>query len=183
MTTSFPVAQISNLEIEVMIGAGAALIAKFTWIIYLFGGFLILTGIKMLFAKDDGVHPEKNPVVKWFKRWMPVTKEYRADKFFVMENGVRHATPLFVVLILVECTDLIFAVDSIPAIFAVTTDPFIVYTSNVFAILGLRSLYFALAGVMHKFVYLKTGLALVLAFVGVKMLLGHSPWKIDTLVS
>jgi tellurite resistance protein TerC len=112
-----------------------------------------------------------------------VTNDYRGDKFFVRENGIRMATPLFVVLLLVEFSDLIFAVDSIPAIFAVTTDPFIVYTSNVFAILGLRSLYFVLAGVMDKFHYLKIGLGVVLSFVGVKMLLGHTPWKIDTLVS
>jgi tellurite resistance protein TerC len=114
---------------------------------------------------------------------MPVTPDYRGDKFFVRESGIRMATPLFVVLLLVEFSDLIFAVDSIPAIFAVTTDPFIVYTSNVFAILGLRSLYFALAGVMDKFHYLKIGLGVVLTFVGVKMLLAHSPWKLDTLVS
>ena len=114
---------------------------------------------------------------------MPVTPEYRGDKFFVREKGILMATPLFVVLLLVEFTDLIFAVDSIPAIFAVTKDPFIVYTSNVFAILGLRSLYFALSGVMDKFHYLKIGLGIVLTFVGVKMLLAHTPWKIDTLIS
>jgi len=167
----------------IMIVAGAALLTKFAWIIYVFGGFLILTGIKMIVKREEEIHPERNPVVKWFKRLMPVTADYRADKFFVRENGIRMATPLFVVLLLVEFTDLIFAVDSIPAIFAVTTDPFIVYTSNVFAILGLRSLYFALAGVMDKFHYLKIGLGVVLTFVGVKMLLGHSPYKIDTLVS
>src|SRR5512138_207993 len=167
----------------VMIVGGAALIAKFAWVIYIFGGFLVLTGIKMIVKKDEEIHPERNPVVKWFKRLMPVTSDYRGDKFFVRENGLRMATPLFVVLLLVEITDLIFAVDSIPAIFAVTTDPFIVYTSNVFAILGLRSLYFALAGVMDKFHYLKIGLGVVLAFVGVKMLLAHSAWKIDTLVA
>jgi len=167
----------------IMIVLGAALITKFTWIIYLFGGFLILTGIKMIVKRDEEIHPERNPVVRWFKKFMPVTKDYRADKFFVRENGILMATPLFVVLILVEFTDLIFAVDSIPAIFAVTTDPFIVYTSNVFAILGLRSLYFALAGVMDKFHYLKIGLGLVLTFVGVKMMLAHSPYKIDTLIS
>ena len=126
---------------------------------------------------------ERNPVVKWFKRLMPVTSDYRGDKFFVRENGVRMATPLFVVLLLVEISDVIFAVDSIPAIFAVTTDPFIVYTSNVFAILGLRSLYFALAGVMDKFHYLKIGLGVVLTFVGVKMFLGHTAYKIDTHLS
>lgn len=167
----------------VMIGAGVALITRFTWIIYIFGAFLILTGIKMIVKREEEIHPERNPVVRWFKKLMPVTSDYREDHFFVRENGLRMATPLFVVLLLVEFTDLIFAVDSIPAIFAVTTDPFIVYTSNVFAILGLRSLYFALAGVMDKFHYLKIGLGVVLAFVGVKMLLSHSPWKLDTLVS
>ena len=167
----------------VMILVGAALIAKFAWIIYVFGAFLILTGIKMIFKKEEEIHPERNPLVRLFKRFMPVTSDYRADKFFVREKGILMATPLFVVLLLVEFTDLIFAVDSIPAIFAVTKDPFIVYTSNVFAILGLRSLYFALSGVMDKFHYLKIGLGVVLTFVGVKMLLGHTPWKIDTLVS
>ncbi len=167
----------------IMIAAGAALIAKFAWIIYVFGGFLILTGIKMIVKREEEIHPERNPVVRWFKKLMPVTPEYRGDKFFVRENGIRMATPLFVVLLLVEFSDLIFAVDSIPAIFAVTKDPFIVYTSNVFAILGLRSLYFALAGVMDKFHYLKIGLGVVLSFVGVKMILAHTAWKIDTLVS
>ena len=167
----------------IMIAAGAALITRFTWVVYLFGAFLILTGIKMVLKREEEIHPERNPVVRWFKRLMPVTADYRRDKFFVLENGRRHATPLFVVLLLVEVSDLIFAVDSIPAIFAVTTDPFIVYTSNVFAILGLRSRYFALAGVMDKFHYLKIGLGAVLAFVGVKMLLAHTAYKIDTLVS
>jgi tellurite resistance protein TerC len=167
----------------VMIAAGAALITKFAWIIYVFGAFLILTGIKMIVKREEEIHPERNPVVRWFKKLMPVTSEYRGDRFFVRENGLRMATPLFVVLLLVEFTDLIFAVDSIPAIFAVTKDPFIVYTSNVFAILGLRSLYFALAGVMDKFHYLKIGLGVVLSFVGVKMILSHTAWKIDTLVS
>ena len=167
----------------VMIVLGAALITKFSWIIYIFGGFLILTGIKMIVKRDEEIHPERNPVVRWFKRLMPVTPDYRGDKFFVREDGVRKATPLFVALLLVEISDLIFAVDSIPAIFAVTKDPFIVYTSNVFAILGLRSLYFALAGVMDKFHYLKIGLGVVLTFVGVKMVLAHTAWKIDTLVS
>ncbi len=167
----------------IMIVAGTVLITKFSWIIYLFGAFLILTGLKMIFKKEEEMHPERNPVVRWFKKLMPVTSDYRGDKFFVRENGLRYATPLFVVLLLVEVSDVIFAVDSIPAIFAVTKDPFIVYTSNVFAILGLRSLYFALAGVLDKFHYLKIGLGAVLSFVGVKMLLGHTPWKIDTLVS
>ena len=167
----------------IMIVAGAALITKFSWIIYVFGAFLILTGIKMVFKREEEIHPERNPLVRLFKRFMPVTSDYRGDRFFVRENGILFATPLFVVLLLVEFTDLIFAVDSIPAIFAVTTDPFIVYTSNVFAILGLRSLYFALAGVMDKFHYLKIGLGVVLTFVGIKMLLVHTTYKIDTLVS
>lgn len=166
-----------------MIAAGAALITHFTWVIYLFGAFLIATGVKMVVKRSEEIHPERNPVVKWFKRLMPVTPDYREDRFFVRESNRLHATPLFVVLLLVEFTDLIFAVDSIPAIFAVTRDPFIVYTSNVFAILGLRSLYFALAGVMGKFHLLKTGLGVVLAFVGVKMLLAHTPYKIDTGIS
>jgi tellurite resistance protein TerC len=147
------------------------------------GAFLILTGIKMIVKREEEIHPERNPLVRWFKKLMPVTNDYRGDRFFVKENGIRMATPLFVVLLLVEFSDLIFAVDSIPAIFAVTKDPFIVYTSNVFAILGLRSLYFALAGVLDKFHYLKIGLGVVLSFVGVKMLLAHSPWKIDTHIS
>lgn len=163
----------------IMIGAGTILISKFAWIIYVFGAFLILTGIKMIVKREEEIHPERNPVVKWFKKLMPVTSDYRGSKFFVRENGVRMATPLFVVLLLVEISDVIFAVDSIPAIFAVTKDPFIVYTSNVFAILGLRSLYFALAGVMDKFHYLKIGLGVVLTFVGVKMFLGHTAYKID----
>ena len=167
----------------IMIFAGAALINQFTWIIYIFGAFLILTGIKMVVKRDEEIHPERNPIVHWFKRLMPVTNDYRGDKFIVWENGRRIATPLLLVLVCVEVSDLIFAVDSIPAIFAVTTDPFIVYTSNVFAILGLRSLYFALAGVMDKFHYLKVGLGVVLSFVGVKMLLAHTAWKISTLLS
>lgn len=167
----------------VMIFLGSALISQFAWIIYVFGAFLIVTGIKMMVKSDEEIHPERNPLVRWFRKLVPVTNDYRGDKFFVRENGIRMATPLFVVLIIVEVSDLIFAVDSIPAIFAVTTDPFIVYTSNVFAILGLRSLYFALAGVMDKFHFLKIGLGAVLAFVGVKMCLGHSPWKIDTSIS
>ncbi len=167
----------------IMIAAGAILIERFTWIVYLFGAFLILTGIKMLVKRNETLHPERNPVVNWFKKLVPVTPDYRGDRFFVREKGVLMATPMFVVLLLVEISDLIFAVDSISAIFAVTTDPFIVYTSNVFAILGLRSLYFALAGAVDKFHYLKTGLAVVLMFVGVKMLLAHSPWKLDTLLA
>jgi tellurite resistance protein TerC len=153
----------------IFIGAGAALLTRFHWIVYLFGAFLILTGLKMAFAPSKGLEPEKNPVVRLVRRLMPVSAEYHGQSFFVRQGGRLVATPLFLVLALVETTDLIFAVDSIPAIFAVTTDPFIVYTSNVFAMLGLRSLYFLLAGVMHRFHYLKQGLAAVLVFVGVKM--------------
>ncbi len=151
--------------------AGAALLERFHWIIYLFGAFLVLTGIKMAFTPEHGLEPEKNPVVRLVRRLMPVTSDYHGANFFVREDGRLAATPLFLVLLMVEFTDLVFAVDSIPAIFAVTRDPFLVYTSNVFAILGLRSLYFLLAGVMHKFHYLKLGLAAILVFVGVKMAL------------
>jgi tellurite resistance protein TerC len=173
-----------------LILVGAALIKEFHWIIWIFGAFLIFTGIRMAFHKDEELHPEANPLVKGLKRFMPVTHEYRGASFFVREAGKLMATPLLLVLLIVESTDLVFAVDSIPAIFAVTADPFIVYTSNVFAILGLRSLYFLLAGVMHKFHYLKLGLSAVLSFVGVKMLLpdlsefvtGVS-YKIPTLLS
>lgn len=150
---------------------GATLIKEFHWIIYLFGGFLIFTGIKMLLHRSEAIHPDRNPLLRLFRRLMPVTSTYEGDKFFVRRAGVLLATPLFLVLLLVESTDLIFAVDSIPAIFAVTQDPFIVYTSNVFAILGLRSLYFVLAGIIDRFYYLKTGLSAVLVFVGLKMVL------------
>ncbi|MEI7770944.1 MAG: TerC family protein [Chloroflexales bacterium] len=167
----------------VMIGLGAALIHEFSWIIYIFGGFLIFTGIRMAFHKDEELHPEDNPLIKLFRRLMPVTERYEGDKFFIRRAGVRMATPLFLVLLMIESTDLIFAVDSIPAIFAVTQDPFLVYTSNVFAILGLRSLYFVLAGVVNKFHYLKLGLSVVLTFVGVKMLLVDTAFKIPTLIS
>lgn len=154
-----------------LIVTGAALIAKFHWIIYVFGGFLVFTGVRMAFKMEGELRPDQNPLVRVLKRFMPVTADYREDRFFVKENGLTYATPLLMVLLVVEATDLIFAVDSIPAIFAVTTDSFIVYTSNVFAILGLRSLYFALAGVADKFHHLKMGLAAVLVFVGTKMLL------------
>jgi tellurite resistance protein TerC len=166
-----------------MIAVGAKLIAEFAWIIYVFGAFLILTGIKMIAKQETDIHPEKTLVVRLFRRFIPVTRDYHDGHFFVRHQGALMATPLFIALLVVEFTDLIFAVDSIPAIFAVTRDPFIVYTSNVFAILGLRSLYFALAGVLDKFHYLKFGLGLVLTFVGIKMLLGHSPWRIDTHIS
>jgi tellurite resistance protein TerC len=166
-----------------MIGLGVSLIHRFSWILYVFGGFLVVTGLKMAFSREKELHPEQNPVIRWFTRLVPVTREYHGDKFFVRINGKRVATPLMVVLLGVEVSDLIFAVDSIPAIFAVTLDPFIVYTSNVFAILGLRSMYFVLAGVMDKFHYLRTALGLVLGFVGLKMLLAHTAYKIDTLAA
>lgn len=151
--------------------AGVALLEKFHWMIYFFGALLIYTGYKMLVQIEREFDPEKSPIIKLFRRIMPVTNELHDGNFFVKQSGKRFATPLFLVLILVETTDLIFAVDSIPAILAITQDQFIVYTSNVFAILGLRSLYFALAGMMDKFRYLSKGLALILMFVGLKMLI------------
>jgi tellurite resistance protein TerC len=154
----------------IMIAAGTALLSTFHWIIWVFGGFLIITGLRMLKHEDAPMDPAQHPVVRWLRRIMPMTENYEGQKFTVVRNGVRMATPLFAVLLVVEFTDLIFAVDSIPAIFAVTLDPFIVYTSNVFAILGLRALYFVLAGAMGKFRYLKPALAFILTFVGIKML-------------
>jgi len=154
-----------------LIAVGAALLKEFHWIIYVFGAFLIFTGIRMAIHRNEKMHPEQNPLVRLLRRVMPVTDNYEGDKFFIRRAGTLMATPLLLVLILVESTDLVFAVDSIPAIFAVTNDPFIVYTSNVFAILGLRSLYFLLAGVVDKFYYLKLGLSTVLVFVGTKMVL------------
>jgi tellurite resistance protein TerC len=167
----------------IMIALGATLIKEFHWIIYLFGAFLIYTGIRMARHRNEAIHPDQNPLVRLVRRLMPVTEGYEGQKFFVRKAGVLMATPLFLVLLLIETTDLIFAVDSIPAIFAVTQDPFIVYTSNVFAILGLRSLYFVLADMVHKFYYLKLGLSAVLTFVGVKMLLTDTAWKIPTGIS
>ena len=166
----------------VFIGAGIALIQKFHWIIYVFGAVLVISGLKMAFEKDKEVHPEKNPVLKLFRRFMPVTGEYHGGDFFVKREKLWLATPLFIVLLMLETTDLVFAVDSVPAVLAITTDPFIVYTSNVFAILGLRSMFFALAGVMKLFHYLHYGLAAVLVFVGGKMLLAGF-YKIPTLAS
>lgn len=153
--------------------AGVALIEKFAWIIYVFGAFLIFTGIKLFFQKDKEIHPEKNPVLRLFKKFFKVTDQYDGGKFFTVQNAKKVATPLFIVLLMVETTDLIFAVDSIPAILAVTKDPFIVYTSNVFAILGLRSLYFAVAGIVPLFHYLHYALSAILVFVGLKMLVNH----------
>jgi tellurite resistance protein TerC len=155
----------------IFIMAGIALLQRLHWIIYVFGALLILTGIKMVTEKDKEIHPDKNPVLRLFRRLVPVTQDYHADHFFVKQAGHYAATPLFVVLLVVETTDVIFAVDSIPAILGITVDPFLVYTSNVFAILGLRALYFALAGVMLLFHYLHYGLSAILVFVGAKMLL------------
>jgi len=155
----------------IFIFAGVALITKFHWIIYVFGIFLVLTGIKIARDKGTKINIENSPVLKFIRKFIPVTSDYYNSKFLLRLNSKLHATPLLLVLILVETTDLIFAVDSIPAILAITKDPFIVYTSNVFAILGLRSLYFALAGSLKYFTYLHYGLALILVFVGIKMLI------------
>ncbi len=167
---------------SIFIAAGITLIEKFHWMIYLFGIFLILTGIKMALQKDKKIEPEKNPLLKLFRRFIPVTENYERDRFFLKRVGQLFATPLFIALLFVEITDIIFAVDSIPAILAITRDPFIVYTSNVFAILGLRSLYFALAGFMKLFHHLHYGLAFILVFVGCKLALVDI-FHIPTLVS
>jgi tellurite resistance protein TerC len=155
----------------VMILAGAWLLAHFHWILYVFGAFLVFTGIKMLWFSEHQPDLEQNPLVRWLRGHMRVTTTLHQENFFVVQNGLRYATPLFLVLILVEVTDLIFAVDSIPAVFAITNDPFIVLTSNIFAILGLRAMYFLLADFADRFALLKYGLALVLIFIGCKMLL------------
>jgi len=152
----------------IFIAAGSALM-QFHWVIYLFGGFLILTGIKMFFTSNEEIDPEKNLLIRTFKRFMPVTHSIDGKSFFLKLNGRWHATPLFIALLFLEATDVIFAVDSVPAIFAVTNEPFIVFSSNIFAIMGLRSMYFMLAGVIDKFYLLKFGLAVVLVFVGLKM--------------
>jgi tellurite resistance protein TerC len=156
----------------IFILAGVGLIRQFHWIIYVFGALLVYSGIKLFRQENAEIHPEKNPLLRLFRRWIPVTKDYEGAKFFVRRPGL-YATPLFIVLLVVETTDVLFAVDSIPAILAITLDAFIVYTSNVFAILGLRSMYFALAGMMELFHYLHYGLSLVLIFVGGKMLVSH----------
>ncbi|HVO79597.1 MAG TPA: TerC family protein [Terriglobales bacterium] len=156
----------------VFILLGVGLIRRFDWITYAFGALLVYSGIKLFRQEEMEIHPEKNPVLRVFRRWMPVTENYEGGKFFVRRPGL-YATPLLIVLLVVETTDLLFAVDSIPAILAITLDAFIVYTSNVFAILGLRSMYFALAGMMEVFHYLHYGLSIVLIFVGAKMLVSH----------
>jgi tellurite resistance protein TerC len=154
-----------------MIFVGAALINRFHWIIYIFGAFLVYTGIKMFRQEEIDIHPDQNPLVRLVTRFLPISRSYDEEKFFSFERGKRTGTLLLLVLMVVEVTDLVFAVDSIPAIFAITTNTFIVYTSNVFAILGLRSMYFLLAGVVEKFRYLRFGLAIVLTFIGIKMLI------------
>jgi tellurite resistance protein TerC len=155
----------------IFILAGGAFLQRFHWAFYVFGALLAVTGVKLLLQRNQEIHPEKNPIVRWIQRVFPMTPELHGDKFLILKNGRRYGTPLLLALVAVEVTDLIFAVDSIPAIFAITSDPFIVFTSNIFAILGLRSLYFLLAGIITKFAYLKVGLSFVLIFVGAKMLL------------
>lgn len=157
-----------------MIAAGAGLIERFSWVLYVFGAFLVYAGLHMLFAKKAEMHPEENRISRFAKRYLRVRKEYAGSKFFVRDGGKLFATPLFVVLLIVEITDITMAVDSIPAIFGITRDPFIVYTSNVFAILGLRAMYFLLAGVLGRLRYLTAGLSFVLAFIGAKMIV--EPW-------
>ncbi|UPU35055.1 TerC family protein [Geomonas paludis] len=157
----------------IFIVVGIQLIERFHWMIYVFGAVLIYTGFKMAFGGDEEVHPEHNPLVKLVRRFIPITKRARGDHFFIRRRGIWAATPLFLTLVVVESTDVIFAVDSIPAVLAVTHDPFIVYSSNVFAIMGLRSLYYLLANVMEMFAHLKLGVSVILAFVGSKMLLSN----------
>lgn len=158
----------------IFIALGAELLARYHWVIFIFGGFLILTAIKMWFMHGKEVDPEKNPLIRLFRKFVPVTSEYHGQKFFVRQNGKLWATPLFITLLFIEFTDVIFAVDSIPAIFAITTEPFIVFTSNVFAILGLRALFFAISGLVEQVRYLSHGLSLILLFVGGKMI--YSYW-------
>ena len=173
----------------IFIALGTALM-QFSWIIYIFGGFLIITGIKMFFSNNEEIEPEKNFLIRLFKRFIPVTHEIDGKSFFVTKDGIKHATPLFIALLFLEATDIIFAVDSVPAIFAVTDEPLIVFTSNIFAILGLRSMYFMLSGVINKFHLLKYGLAVVLVFVGLKMVWlnplfgGHFPitWSLGIIL-
>lgn len=165
-----------------MIFAGTILIRRFDWIIYVFGVILLLTAVKMLFAGEEKVEPDRNLLVRFARRFYPVSSAFAGDRFFTEIDGRRAMTPMFVCLLIIESTDVLFAVDSIPAIFAITQDPFIVFTSNVFAILCLRSMYFALAGMISKFRYLKTSLVFLLAYIAVKMLLSHH-YPIDTIVS
>lgn len=166
----------------IFIAAGAALLARFHWTVYVFGAFLVLTGLRMGAHRETEVHPERNPVLRMVRRAVPMTSDYRGQRFFVREAGRLFATPMLAVLVVIESTDVLFAVDSIPAIFAVTRDTFIVFTSNAFAILGLRALYFVLAGMIRRFTYLKYGLAVVLVYVGIKMLVSEH-WKLPIWLS
>jgi len=157
----------------IFIGLGALIISRFEWILYLFGAFLLYTAIHLLRSKNEEVHPERNPLLRWFRKHLPITKDYHGAHFHLKIEGKRVYTPLVLVLIAIETTDIIFAVDSIPAIFTVTTDPFLVYTSNIFAILGLRSLFFVLDRIMPMFRYLRPSLSIVLAYIGIKMLISY----------
>jgi tellurite resistance protein TerC len=165
----------------IFILAGVSLIRRFEWITYVFGALLVFSGLKLLRQGDEEIHPERNPLLRAFRKWMPVTKDYEGEKFWVRRPGL-YATPLVVVLLVVETTDILFAVDSIPAVLAITLNAFIVYTSNVFAILGLRSMYFAVAGMMDLFEYLHYGLSLVLVLIGAKMLLSHY-YEVPTVIA
>jgi tellurite resistance protein TerC len=167
----------------IFIFAGVALINRFHWIVLIFGSFLVFTGFKMLFSKGVHVDPEKNPIVRFARKFLPITSELHGGRLLIRQNNRNYATPLFLVLLVIESTDLIFAVDSIPAILAISHDRFIVYTSNIFAILGLRSLYFAVAGIMGYFRYLKVGLSIILAFVGLKMLVSYFNFEIPIFIS
>jgi tellurite resistance protein TerC len=167
----------------IFIFAGVALINRFHWVVIIFGSFLVYTGIRMLFQQESEVNPEKNSIVKFFRRFLPVTDSLHGDKLIIVQNRNLYATPLFLVLLIIESSDLLFAVDSIPAVLAISKSTFIVYTSNIFAILGLRSLYFAIAGIMGYFRFLKVGLAFVLTFVGLKMLASFMHFEISIIIS
>ncbi|MCX6421768.1 MAG: TerC family protein [Actinobacteria bacterium] len=167
----------------IFIAGGSALISSASWVLYIFGAFLIFTGIKMLVQRDSHVDPSKSKTLRLFRRFIPMTDDLVGQRFLVRRNGILMATPLLAVLVVIEVTDVIFAVDSIPAVFAVTSEPFIVFASNAMALLGLRAMYFLLADLMHRFIYLKIGLALVLVWVGIKMVIGHAWFDIPTLVS
>lgn len=167
----------------IFIAAGSVLIERFAWVLYLFGAFLLITAYRMLRSRDEHIDPSRSRALALFRRWVPMTDAYHGQRFLIRRDGVLLATPLLAVLVLVELTDIIFAVDSIPAIFAVTDEPFLVFTANAFAVLGLRAMYFLLADLVHRFVYLKAGLALVLAWVGVKMILKIDLYYIPTWIS
>ena len=167
----------------VFIAAGSALIASAAWVLYIFGAFLIITGIKMMAQRNEHFNVSESKTLKLFRRFIRTTDEYEGQKFLTRKNGILFATPLLAVLVLVEVTDIIFAVDSIPAIFAITQEPFLVFASNALAILGLRAMYFLLADLMHRFIYLKVGLSMVLIWVGIKMIVGHAFFKIPTAIS